>query len=110
VPTIVKKGSQGKRYTEAQKKQILATARKDRLTGAQVRERFGVSTLAFYRWRGPVRGRRKRGRPVGSKNRVVAGSEIGNGLVREQVRMEVRRVLPQLIRQEVEAYLKRLLG
>ncbi len=110
---MAKKSKRGTRYTAAQKAKILADAKKEGLTGAQVAKRFGVSTLTFYRWRGPVRSdalkrvgkKRGPGRPKGSKNRVIAGGAVGNSLVREQVRSEVRRILPQVIRQEVEAYL-----
>jgi transposase len=42
------------RYTDAQRKPILATAQKEGLASAQVKKRFGVSTLTFYRWLEPV--------------------------------------------------------
>ena len=106
MPTKAKQGSQGKRYTDAQKKRILATARKEGLTGAQVRKRFGVSTLSFYRWRGPLRGR-KRGRPGGSKNRAAGGKvKVDSAAVRREVQAQIRKLLPQIIRDEVAAALK----
>lgn len=112
-----KKGKRGMRYSKAKQAAILAAAKQGGLTGEQVEKKFGISKLTFYRWRGPVRsdavarrGKRGPGRPKGSKSGVVAGTGIGNGLLREQVRSEVRRVLPQVIRQEVEAYLKKILG
>ena len=106
MPTKTLRGSQGTRYTEAEKKQILATAKKEGLTGAQVKKRFGVSTLSFYRWRGPVRGR-KRGRPLGSKNRAAVGRvKVNAAAVRREVQAQVRKLLPQIIREEVAAALK----
>ena len=98
-----------KRYTDTQKKQILAMAKKEGLTGAQVAKRFGVSTLTFYRWRGPVRSdavarrgrRRGPGRPPGSGNLKVVVAAI-----RREVQAQVRRLLPQIIREEVAAVLK----
>ena len=105
MPTKAKKGSQGKRYTDAQKKQILTTAKREGLTGAQVRKRFGVSTLSFYRWRGPVRKdavkRRGPGRPKGS-GKVT----IDVAAMRREVKAQVRKLLPQIIREEVAAALK----
>ena len=72
------RGNSTKRYTPAERRRILAAARKEGLTGAQVKKRFGVSALTFYRWRGPVgRGRRVQpgGRvPVGPVRRGAAGS------------------------------------
>ena len=101
-----RKGKRGVRYSAERKAQILAAAKKEGLTGEQVAKRFGVSTLTFYRWRGPVRGRR-RGRPVGSKNRVTVGRvKVNAAAVRREVQAQVRKLLPQIIREEVAAALK----
>jgi len=105
-----RKTASRRRYTDAQKKQILATAKKEGLTGAQVKKRFGVSTLTFYRWRGPVRsdavarGGRKRGpgRPPGSGK-----FKINVAAIRREIQAQVRRLLPQIIREEVAAELGR---
>jgi len=101
-----KRGSQGKRYTNEQKAKILTTAKKEKLTGAQVRERFGVSTLSFYRWRGPVKGRKKRGRPMGSKNKVAGRVRVNTSAIRREVQAQIKKLLPQIIRDEVKAALK----
>jgi transposase-like protein len=100
-----KKSNRGKRYSAAEKAKILATAKKEKLTGAQVRKRFGVSTLTFYRWRGPVN-RRRGARMATTSSRNGRGVD---GQMREDVRAEVRRVLPGVIRQEVAAYLDEIL-
>jgi transposase-like protein len=98
--------NRGKRYSPADKAKILAAAKKENLTGAQVRKRFGVSTLSFYRWRGPVNRRRR-----GAMASTAAGNGRGvDGQMREQVRAEVRRMLPEVIREEVGAYLDQILG
>lgn len=94
-----------KGYSTERKAEILAAAKKDGLTGTQVRKRFGISTLTFYRWRGPVRGKKKRGRPVGSKNRV-GGVKVNVSAVRNAVRAEIKKLLPGIIREEVAAFLK----
>jgi transposase-like protein len=39
---MAKKSKRGTRYTSAQKAKILAAAKKEGLTGAQVAKRFGV--------------------------------------------------------------------
>ncbi len=96
----------GKRYTAAETKKILATAVRERLTGAQVRKRFGVSMLTFYRWRGPVgRGRRAMGATPGTVSR-----KVDTGSLRGEVRAGIDEVLPGIIREEVRAAIKRLLG
>ena len=97
-----KKTRRGMRYAAADKARILAAARKEGLTALQVQKKFGVSPLTFYRWRGPVRGRRGPGRP--------AGSGAGNSDLRAQVQDRVRAVLPGVIREEVNAYLATILG
>ena len=102
-----KKTRRGKRYGPAVKQRILAAARKAGLTAVQVQKRFGVSPLTFYRWRGPVRGR-KRGRPrAGGSARVGRPKSTD---LRAQVQARVREVLPAVIREEVSTYLAGILG
>jgi transposase-like protein len=103
--TKTKRTNRGKRYSPAEKAKILAAAKKEGLTGAEVKQRFGVSTLTFYRWRGPVRRRRGRVAPGLAK---ADGGRL-DGQMREQVRAKVHRVLPDVIRQEVTAYLDEIL-
>jgi len=99
---VARKGR--RRYTAAEKKKILETAVREKLTGAQVQKKFGIAQLTFYRWRGPVRGRRagagRPGRPAG----------VNVGAIRDEVRAGIRSVLPQVIREEVQAYLAEILG
>jgi transposase-like protein len=95
----------GIRYSAADRKRIMAAARKGNLTGAQVQKQFGVSPLTYYRWRGPVRAPR-----VGA--RTVAGRAAAARLddIRASVRAQVQRVLPQVIREQVKEYLAEILG
>jgi len=98
----------GKRYSAAEKARILAAAKKEGLTGAKAAKKFGISMLTFYRWRGPVRGR-KRGRPVESKNRIaVSRVKVDLAKVRREVQAQVRKLLPQIFREEVAKALGRL--
>lgn len=102
------KSKRGTRYTATQKARILAAARKEGLTGAQVAKQFGVSTLTFYRWRGPVRSdalkragkKRGPGRPKGSGK-----VKVDTVAVRREVQTQIRKLLPQIIREEVAAAL-----
>ena len=90
----------GYKYSVAQKQRILAIAQKEGLTGPQVKKRFGVSVLTFYRWRGPVRRRPAR----------AAAGDPGVDLVRATVRAQVEKALPRIVREQVLAYLRDLLG
>jgi transposase-like protein len=94
-----------RRYTAAEKKNILDTATRENLTGAQVQKRFGIAQLTFYRWRGPVRGKRAAG---GRPGRPAGGVNIE--AIRSEVRAGIQKVLPEVIRQEVQTYLAAILG
>jgi transposase-like protein len=96
-----RKNPKGRRYSESQKKRILETAAKERLTGAQVKKRFGISTLTFYRWRGPVRG--KRAARVGS---AAGKAAVNVKKARLAVRAELQKMMPRIIQEEISAYLK----
>jgi transposase-like protein len=93
-----------RRYSAAEKKKILDTAVKENLTGAEVQKRFGIAQLTFYRWRGPVRGRR-----AGAGKPGRAGS-VNVEAIRSEVRAGIQKVLPQVIREEVQSYLAAILG
>jgi len=95
---------QRKRYTQAEKKRILATSAKEGLTGKEVSQRFGVSTLSFYRWRGPVQG---------AKAKALKGSTkvaVDERALRAQVRARIARILPEIIQQEVAEAVAAMLG
>jgi len=101
MPKKAKRKSPGRKgYSTEKRAEILAAAKNENLTGAQVRKRFGISTLTFYRWRGPARGK-KRGRPAGSKNKPT----VSTAAVRQAVQAQLRKLLPQIIREEVAAAL-----
>jgi transposase-like protein len=97
-----------RRYTAAEKKNILNTAARENLTGAQVQKRFGIAQLTFYRWRGPVRGKRAAGGGGGRPGRPAGGLSVDS--IRSEVRAGIRKVLPEVIRQEVQSYLAAILG
>jgi transposase-like protein len=93
-----------KGYSAEKKAEILAAARKEGLTGVQVRKRFGISTLTFYRWRGPARGPKARAGKNGA--RVV----IDERALRTEVRTRIARVLPGIIQQEIANAFGGMLG
>ncbi len=92
-----------KRYSPAERARILAAARKEGLTGAAVKARFGVSPLTFYKWRGPVGRGRKRARSFAD------AAEIDVIAVREAVRRALQKVLPKVVEEEIAAYVAALL-
>jgi len=98
------KTRRGKRYTDAERAKILATAKRDGLTGAEVSKRFGVSTLTYYLWRkksGAARSRRPgRPRSAGGGARHVTDGDLMAQL-RDAVRQRLRELLPELIRSEL---------
>jgi len=98
------KTRRGKRYTDAERTKILATAKREGLTGAEVSKRFGVSTLTYYLWRKKSGAPRSRGPGRPRKNRGGAGHVVDGDLMtqlREAVRQRLREILPELIRSEL---------
>ncbi len=98
-----------RRYSRAEKQRILSIASKEGLTGAQVQKKFGIAQLTFYRWRGPVRGPKARAARAAAGGGAVS-SLGGSDSIRSEVRRGVQAVLPQVIREEVAAYLAQILG
>jgi len=89
-----------KRYSSQEKANILAAAEKLGLSGREVAKKFGISMLTFYRWRGPVRGRKRRVLERG------ASIEIDPGAVRKVIRKQLRNLLPKILREEIDALLR----
>ncbi|MCC6349851.1 MAG: transposase [Candidatus Eisenbacteria bacterium] len=105
-----------KSYSEAQRKQILATAISEKLTADQVRKKFGVKNVTYYSWRkkAGIKGPRGRKPAVMSfSGKAAGGKAAGVGLnaqVRAGVQAKVREVLPGIVREEVSNYLNVLFG
>ena len=101
-----------KTYTEAQRKQILATAISEKLTAEQVMKKFGVKHVTYYSWRKKAGIKGPRGRkPAGfaAAGGLTGGGELG-AQVRAGVQMKVREMLPGIVREEVSNYLNALFG
>jgi len=91
-----------KKYTDSQRNNILAAAKKEGLTAGDVKKRFGVTPVTYYSWR-------KKIGVAGRKTRMVLSRRAGVGSlttdVRAEVRSKVRQVLPNIVRSEVSSYL-----
>jgi transposase-like protein len=104
-----------KRYTAAQRTEVLTAATRDGLTAAQVEKKFGVAPVTYYSWRkkSGVAGRRGRRRatPVAARSAASAVSAKLVDLsthVRQEVGQRVRQILPDIVRSEVSDYLNTL--
>ena len=96
------------RYSKAQRDKVLDTARRENLSGAEVAKRFGISQHTYYSWRSPARGIH-----VKTKRQAAAMTKPNgkaNGELLSTLRDEVRRVLPDIVKEEVNAYLVQAFG
>jgi transposase-like protein len=86
-----RRGPGRKGYSPEVRAKILTAAKKESLTGKQVKKRFGISTLTFYRWRGPVRGKKGATRPgPGRPPKPVTAARVRQ-IIREEVAAFFRR-------------------
>lgn len=92
-----------RRISRTQRAKILATAKSQGLTAAQVEKKFKVSRWTYYGWRknrgaGP-RGAIRRGRPAGI---TTAGTT--------NIQASIRAALPSILREELARALSSLIG
>jgi transposase-like protein len=104
-------------YSETQRRQVLETAVKERLTAAQVHKKFGVTPVTYYSWRKKYGAARRRGAGGGAVRAIVAARAVGmNGgdpigqQVRSAVRARVQAMVQDVVRAEVAAYVDSLFG
>jgi transposase-like protein len=105
----IKKARKYGRYSDQDRSRILAAARKDKLTAAQVQKRFGVIPVTYYSWRKKVGAKRGPGRPKGKLSRSRGGGALGSQL-RGEVQQRIRALLPEIVKAEVNRYLDATLG
>ena len=99
-------GSPRRRFTPAERQRILATARRENLTGAQVAQRYGVAAVTYYLWRQKARPAiRTAARTVRESRLIDVADEL-----RRQLRDQIRGIMPELIRSEVDAVMTDLSG
>lgn len=100
------------RYAEAQRRQILETAVRERLTAADVKKKYGVTPVTYYSWRKKYGvGNRQGG--GGARVAAVGLSVNGGGItqqVRSAVQSKVRALVQDVVRAEVDNYLASLFG
>jgi transposase-like protein len=92
-----------RRYTGAERKQILAAAAKQGLNGVQAAKKFGISTLTYYTWKKKAGETTLRG-PLAVSDRTLSG------LLRSQLRNRLQQILPAVLREEVDACVRQALG
>ena len=95
-------------YTPEQREKVLAAAKSEKLTAAQVQKKFGVTPVTYYSWRKKTGLTRKRGTRA-----VVARPAAKDDLsaqVRGEVQAKMRQIIPGIVRSEVNAYLDSIFG
>jgi transposase-like protein len=97
-----------KKYTAAERAQVLAAAQKESLTAAGVEKRFGVAPVTYYSWRKKTGVARRTRRVVAAAPR--AASTDLTTQVRSEVRARVQQILPNIVRNEVNQYLNTVLA
>jgi len=102
-------------YTAEQREKVLAAAKAENLTAAQVQKKFGVTPVTYYSWRKKSGVTHKRGTKRGTKATVVAvvarpvAGDLG-AQVRTEVQNKMRQIIPGIVRSEVSAYLDSIFG
>lgn len=103
-PAAKKAAAQRTFRTPAERAKILAAADKEGLTAQQVQKRFGVKPVTYYSWRKATKAKRGPGRPPGSTKKAGTGLLAGfdlTGQLREAIKREINRLLPEIIREEL---------
>jgi len=100
---MAKARKQRTQYTAEQRAKILAAAKAEKLTAAQVQKKFGVTPVTYYSWRKKTGVARRRG-----KGRPGAVRSFNGDLglqVRTEVQDKMRAIIPGIVRSEVSEYL-----
>ena len=104
--TAPKRRKKRSRYSDARRSRILEAAHSMGLTAAQVQRRFGVTPVTFYSWRRKAKTglRRLKTRMSRGPGVVESGLNVVDA-VRVELRAQIQRILPELVRTEVGAAL-----
>ena len=97
------KPAKRKRSTPAERAKILAEAQRLGLTGKEVAQKYGISMFTYYQWRKKAAGQRRRSDTGGASGGVQRGLAAP---LRAAVRAKLRKLLPTIVRQELDAIVK----
>jgi transposase-like protein len=98
-------------YTPEQREKVLAAAKAEKLTAAQVQKKFGVTPVTYYSWRKKSGVTRKRGTRTAAATSAARPSAGDLGAqVRSEVQSKMRQIIPGIVRDEVSAYLDSIFG
>jgi transposase-like protein len=112
---MAKKRKKRTEYTPEQREKVLAAAKAEKLTAAQVQKKFGVTPVTYYSWRKKSGVTRKRGTGRGAQTTAAAvlarpaAGDLG-AQVRNEVQSKMREIIPGIVRAEVSAYLDSIFG
>ena len=112
---MAKKRKKRTEYTPEQREKVLAAAKAEKLTAAQVQKKFGVTPVTYYSWRKKSGVTRKRGTGRGARTAAATGlarpvtGDLG-AQVRDEVQSKMRQIIPGIVRAEVSAYLDSIFG
>jgi transposase-like protein len=104
----VRKAKRLKRHSAAEREKILAEAKAAMLTGKQVAEKYGISTVTYYLWRKKEGAASMPGRRARAKSSPSGDGSTGE--MRSIIKERVRSLAPSILRDEVMAYLAESVG
>ena len=94
-----------KRFSDSERRTILATAQREGLTGAQIAKRFGISQVTYYLWKKKAGGGARR-RVRAEAAAATVGRTLGRAMnlgdmIREESRKRIGQLLPEIVSSEV---------
>jgi len=95
-----------RRFTPAERARILAAAHREGLTGAKAAKKFGISQVTYYLWRKNARPAIREAAQAVRKSGVIHLADE----IRERLRDQIRRMVPDVVRKEIDAVLADISG
>jgi len=95
-----------RRYSDAERRNILETARREGLTGKQIAARFGITQVTYYLWRkksGESRPRLQRAEAAAATvGKTIAGAMNLADLIRLEIRKRIGQLVPEILSSEIQ--------